>query len=148
MFDILSNHKIARLRTPAEQSASAANQPSDDGLDMWTANQLPNRALIIVDVYAVAEGGSLTIIGQDSTDQSTWDEDWCTLTAITATGLYVADVADFYRYLRLNATVADAAISWGAWVVTFEDQRRPVTQTGTTLSCTYGTGRSGKVSAT
>ena len=148
MFDILNNHRIEIMLSVQQKSAGdAVNYPSDNGFDLWENNQLPNRALIIVDVQTVATGGSLILIVQDSTDQSTWDEDYITCETIDEAGLYFIDVNDPYRYIRLNGDVDDAAVTWGAYLITFEDQRRPVTQSGSTLTLTYGTGRTPKVAS-
>lgn len=145
MYDILNNHRIEIVRSVAANSIGAANLPDDDGFDLWENTQLPNCALIIVDVTSVGTSGTLDLIVQDSEDDTTFDADFITVDQITATGLYFIDVNDPERYLRLNATVATDSVTWGAYIMTFEDQRRPVTQSGTTCDLTYGTLRSPKV---
>jgi hypothetical protein len=150
MKDILSNHRIEIIRSVASEAFAdaAANKPSNNGYDLWANNQLPNRALIIVDVTSVGTGGTLDLIVQDSQDKSTWDTDFITVTRITATGLYLIDVPDPYRYLRVNHNALTDAVVWGAYMITFEDQRLPVTQSATTCTLTFGSGRKPKVSAT
>jgi len=144
MKDILSNHRVEILRSVAiENAGAAANSPATE-IDLFT-NGLANRALLIIDVTTVAEGGTLDIVVQDSSDDTTYDADFITLPQITETGLYLAVVDDPNRYLRLLHDVDTAAVTWGAYLVTFEEQRGPVTQTGTVLTGTYGSGRSPKV---
>ena len=149
MFDILNNYKFGYFQQAvSDANGAAANAPDDDGIDLWTANQLPNRLLLIADVGSVGTGGTLDIIVQDSPDQSTWDADFMTLSQIDEAGLYLAEIFDPQRYIRLNVTVGTDSVVWSALYMTFENQRRPVTQIGTSLTVTYGTGRVGKVGGT
>ena len=146
MYDILNNFKFGYFQQAvSDAAAAAANAPDDDGINLWVANQLPNRVLLILDVGDVGSGGTLDIIVQDSIDQSTWDEDFLTLDQIDEAGLYLCEVFDPNRYVRLNVTVGTDAVVWSALYMTYENQRRPVTQVGTTLTPTYGTGRTPKV---
>lgn len=146
MYDILNNYKFGYFQQAvSDANGVAANAPDDDGVDLWTANQLPNRVLLIADVGSVGNGGTLDIIIQDSTDKDTWDEDFLTLDQIDEAGLYLCEIFDPNRYIRLNVTVGTNAVVWSALYMTFENQRRPVTQIGTILTPTYGTGRVGKV---
>ena len=83
MYDILNNYKFGYFQQAvSDANGVAANAPDDDGVDLWTANQLPNRVLLIADVGSVGNGGTLDIIIQDSTDKDTWDEDFLTLDQI------------------------------------------------------------------
>lgn len=149
MFDILANYKFGYFQQAVSDIAgAAANAPNDNGIDLWTANQLPNRLLLIADVGSVGTGGTLDLVVQDSPDRSTWDVDFLTLTQIDTAGLYLCEIFDPERYIRLNATVATDAVVWSALYMTFENQRRPVTQQGTVITPTYGTGRVGKVGGT
>ena len=144
MYDILSNHKVEILRSVAiENAGAAANSPATE-IDLFTGG-LANRALLIIDVTTVASGGTLDIVVQDSSDDTTYDADFMTIPQITEAGLYLVVIDDPNRYLRFAATVADANVTWSAVLVTFEEQRRPVTQAGTTLAVTYGTDRKPKV---
>lgn len=154
MFDILSNHNVKLFKKHAAQSAGAEVWPTAGYFDMWAAGaappplqyQRPQRALIILDVSAVAGGGTEVLVFQDcGTSDGTYDVDFATATTITATGLYLIDLPDFQRFLRCTATNAVANISFGMYLVTFEDRHRPVDQSGTVLALTYGTGRSGRV---
>jgi hypothetical protein len=149
MFDILKNHRVERLRSVSDQTQGAAVLPGSTYFDMWGNTQLPNRALFIIDVTDVNTTGTLILVFQDcETAAGTYDADFCTVATISAAGLYLVDLVDFKRYLRCSSTVANATVNWGGYMVTFEDQRRPVTQSGTTCSLTYGSGRSGKVATT
>ena len=149
MFDIMNNYKFGYFQQAvSDSSGAAANAPDNDGVDLWTANQLPNRVLLIADVGSVGTGGTLDIIVQDSSDKSTWDVDFLTVAQIDEAGLYLVEIFDPMRYLRLNVTVGTDAVVWSALYMTFENQRRPVTQIGTVPTVTYGTGRKPKVSAT
>lgn len=149
MYDILNNYKFGFFQqASADGAGAAANAPNDNGIDLWTANQLPNRVLAIIDVGVVASGGTLTLVFQDSSDRSTWDVDFLTCAAITAAGFYLVEIFDPNRYLRCNVTVGTNTVTWSGLFMTFENQRRPVTQTATTIVPTYGTGRKPKVSAT
>ena len=141
MYDILSNHRVEKVRSGGAQTPGSADQAT---IDLFS-NGCANRALLVVDVSAVVTDGDLTIVCKDSDDNSTFDADFATLANITETGLYVAVIDDPARYLKIAATVADANVTWSAILVTFEEQRRPVTQTGTELAVTYGTGRKPKV---
>lgn len=144
MFDILGNHKFLRVRSVADEAAgAAANSPATE-IDLFTGG-LANRALLLIDVTSVGTGGTLDLIVQDSPDDTTYDADFLTIPQITAAGLYLVVVDDPERYLRLNHDVDTDTVTWGAYLITFEEQRRPVTQAGTTLTGTYGTGRKPKV---
>ena len=149
MFDILSNYKFGYFQQAVSDAAgAAANAPDDDGVDLWTSVQLPNSLLILADVGSVGSSGTLDLIIQDSSDQTTWDEDFITVAQITAAGLYLIEVYDPHRYVRVNANVTTDAVVWSCLYMTYENQRRPVTQVGTKPTLTYGTGRKPKVAAT
>lgn len=143
MYDILNNHRALRIRSGAVQSAGAESGPAA-AIDLFS-NGLANRALLIIDVSAVASGGKLDIVAVDSDDNSSFDADFAAVAQITAAGVYLAVIDDPARYLQFVATVTDANVTWGAVLVTFEEQRRPVTQSGTALAVTYGAGRKPKV---
>ena len=111
MFDILNNYKFGYFQQAvSDVNGVAANAPNDNGIDLWTANQLPNRVLLILDVGSVGTGGTLDIIVQDSVDQSTWDVDFLTIPQIDTAGLYLCEVFDPNRYVRLNVTVGTDAV--------------------------------------
>ena len=149
MFDMLNNYKFGYFQQAVSDAAgAAANAPDDDGVDLWADVQLPNSLLIIADVGDVNTTGTLDLIIQDSPDQSTWDEDFITVGQIDEAGLYLIEVYDPKRYIRVNANVTTAAVVWSCLYMTYENQRRPVTQVGTVATLTYGTGRKPKVSAT
>ena len=149
MYDIKNNYKFGYFQQAVSDAAgAAANAPDDDGIDLWTENQLPNSLVLLVDVGSVGTGGTLDLIVQDSTDQSTWDADFLTLDQIIAAGLYACVIFDPYRYIRLNVNVSVDAVVWSGLFMTYENQRRPVTQQATFVTPTYGTGRKPKVVAT
>lgn len=143
MYDILSNHKALRVRSCASQSAGAVTVPAS-ALDLFSGG-LANRGLLVIDVSAVATNGKLDIVAVDSSDDSTYDDDFATIAQITAAGVYLVAIDDPNRYLKFTATVTTDAVTWGAFLITFEEQRCPVTQSGTTLAVTYGEGRKPKV---
>jgi hypothetical protein len=143
MYDILSNNKVALVRSGAAQTPGTISVPATP-LNLWDGG-LANRALLIVDVSAVATNGDLTIIAQDSADGTNYDADFATVANITATGLYLVVIDDPNQYLRFSCVCADANVTWSGVLVTFEEQRRPVSQPGTELAVTYGTGRKPKV---
>jgi len=144
MYDIISNNKVEIIRSVADEAAgAAANSPTTE-IDLYTGG-LANRALLIIDVTSVGTGGTLDLVVQDSDDDSTYDADFITIPQITETGLYLVVIDDPKRYLRVNHDVDTDTVNWGAYLVTFEEQRCPVTQTGTVLTGTYGSGRSPKV---
>ena len=146
MYDILNNYTFGYFQQAiSDDSGVAANAPNDNGIDLWADTQLPNRVLLVADVGSVGGGGTLDLIIQDSPDRSIWDVDFLTIAQITAAGLYLIEIFDPERYIRLNVTVGTNAVVWSALYMTFENQRRPVTQIGTTLIPTYGTGRKAKV---
>ena len=149
MFDMLNNYKFGYFQQAVSDAAgAAANAPDDDGVDLWADVQLPNSLLILADVGSVGTDGTLDLIIQDSPDQSTWDEDFITVAQIDAAGLFLIEVYDPKRYVRVNANVSVDAVVWSCLFMTYENQRRPVTQVGTVATLTYGTGRTPKVSAT
>jgi hypothetical protein len=149
MYDFLSNYAVGYFQQAVSDAAgAAANAPDDDGVDLWSDNQLPNRLILIADVGSVGTDGTLDLIVQDSPDQTTWDADFLTIPQITEAGLYLVEVFDPERYIRLNVNVTTDAVVWSALYLTFENQRRPVTQIGTALTPTYGTGRTAKVGGT
>lgn len=146
MYDILSNYSFGFFQQAvSDANGVAANAPDDNGIDLWADNQLPNCVLLLADVGSVGGGGTLDLIVQDSDDRSTWDVDFLTIPQIDAAGLFLVEIFDPMRYIRLNVTVGTNAVVWSALYMTFENQRRPVTQVGTALTPTYGTGRTGKV---
>jgi hypothetical protein len=146
MFDMLNNYKFGYFQqASADAAGAAANAPDDDGIDLWTANQLPNSLLILADVGDVGSGGTLDLIIQDSADQTTWDEDFITVEQIDEAGLYLIEVYDPMRYIRVNANVTTDTVTWSCLFMTFENQRRPVTQVGTSPTLTFGEGRKPKV---
>jgi hypothetical protein len=149
MFDMLNNYKFGYFQQAvSDAAAAAANAPDDDGVDLWTAHQLPNSLLILADVGSIGSSGTLDLIIQDSPDQSTWDADFITVDQIDEAGLYLIEVYDPKRYIRVNANVSVDSVVWSCLYMTYENQRRPVTQVGTVSGLTYGTGRKPKVSAT
>lgn len=149
MFDIVNNFKFGYFQQAvSDANGAAANAPDDDGVNLWVSGQLPNSIMLILDVGSVGGGGTLDIIVQDSADQTTWDADFLTLDQIDAAGLYLCHVYDPNQYVRLNVTVGTNAVVWSALFMTYENQRRPVTQTATVLTPTYGTGRTPKVGGT
>ena len=149
MFDMLNNYKFGYFQQAvSDAAAAAANAPDDDGVDLWADVQLPNSLLILADVGSIGSSGTLDLIIQDSPDQSTWDADFITVDQITVAGLYLIEVYDPMRYVRVNANVSVDAVVWSCLFMTYENQRRPVTQVGTVAGLTYGTLRKPKVSAT
>lgn len=148
MFDMLSNYKFGYFQQAiSDANGAAANAPDDDGIDLWADVQLPNSLMILADVGDVSGGSTLDLIIQDSPDKSTWDADFITVAQIVAAGLYLIEVYDPMRYVRVNVTVGTAACVWSCLFMTYENQRRPVTQVGTKPTLTYGTGRVAKVSS-
>jgi hypothetical protein len=149
MYDILSNNRFGRIRSVAVEAFgdAAANAPTNDGVDLWADNQLPNRVLLLIDVSAVASNGTLDLIVQDSPNKSTWDDDFITIPQITAAGVYLVEIDDPERYVRINHDAKVANVTWGAYFVTYENQRGPVKQTGTVLKGVYGAGRKAKVAS-
>jgi len=148
MFDMLNNYKFGYFQQAvSDSSGAAANAPDDDGVDLWADVQLPNSLLILADVGSVAGGSTLDLIIQDSPDQLTWDADFITVEQIDEAGLYLIEVYDPNRYVRVNVTVGTAACVWSCLYMTFENQRRPVTQVGTKPTLTYGTLRKPKFAA-
>jgi hypothetical protein len=148
MFDMLNNYKFGYFQQAVTDAfGAAANAPDDDGVDLWTAHQLPNSLLILADVGDVNTTGTLDLIIQDSPDKDTWDTDFITVDQIDEAGLYLIEVYDPKRYIRVNATVGTANVVWSCLFMTYENQRRPVTQVGTVAGLTYGTLRKAKVAA-
>lgn len=143
--DILANNKFGDLRVHASQDVGAANQLEIDLMELSDSpgiRERTSKGLILIEVTAVAEGGTLDLIVKDSPDGTTYDADFATLPQIDSTGLYAAVVDGINRYFYLAATVGTAAISWGAKFIGFEAQRRPVKQSDITeLAVTYGSGR-------
>lgn len=151
MFDILSNHRIEVLKSSAELATGNETIPSGGALDMWedsgnvTQYTRSQRALVIFDVTACA--GTLTFTFQDSSDNLSFDADFAACAAIDAPGLFLADIADFYRYLKVYAVAAGGNATYAAYLITFEDRWRPVKNDGTALALTFGTGRKPRVAA-
>ena len=146
MYDILNNYAFGYFQqATADAAGAAANAPNDNGIDLWDKVQLPNRVLLIVDVGGVGSSGTLDLIVQDSSDRSIWDVDFSTIAQITEAGLYLVEIFDPMRYIRLNVDVTTDTVVWSGLYMTFENQRRPVSQIGTVLIPTYGTGRTPKL---
>ena len=146
-LDVESNYKLANVRTSASQSAGASNQPDDNGIDLMEEysdglREWVRGGFLLIEVTVVGSGGTLTLVVQDSSDGSTWDADFITATAISATGIYAIPIKDFARYIRVNATVATAAITWGAQFIGVLNGKAPVKQSDVTfLDTTYAEGR-------
>lgn len=149
MYDILNNNRVSRVRSVAVEAFgdAAANAPTANGINLRSDNQLPNRALLVIDVSAVATNGTLDLIVQDSPDGTTWDADFITIPQITAAGLYLVEIDDPEKFVRLNHDAKIANVTWGAYLITFENQRCPVKQDGSVLAGVYGAGRKPKVAA-
>ena len=131
MFDMLSNYKFGYFQQAVSDAAgAAANAPDDDGVDLWADVQLPNSLLILADVGSVGT-----------------DADFITVAQIDEAGLYLIEVYDPNRYVRVNVTVGTDAVVWSCLYMTYENQRRPVTQVGTKPTLTYGTDRVAKVAS-
>lgn len=143
MYDILSNHKVIEAVAIGELAVGAETSTA---VDLFTGG-CANRLLVLVDVTSVGTGGTLDLIIQDSTDDSTYDADFVTVDQIDATGLYMFVVDDPNRYVKVNATAGTDAVSYGVKFVTFEEQRRPVTQSVDMAAVTYGEGRTSKVAS-
>ena len=144
MYDIYHNHKIVNVRTHAAQSPGTAATTAKDLMEI-AENGLRERnthGLLIIFVTNVNTTGDITLTVQDSPDNSTFDADFATLTGITAAGVYTADVSGINRYMKLSSVCADANVEWGALLITFDAERRPVKQSDSTaLTVTYGSGR-------
>lgn len=143
MYDILSNHRVMVVQDHASEAAGSA-AANTSSIDLFTYG-LANRALMIINVTSVGTGGTLDLIVQDSDDDSIFDADFLTIPQITDTGLYLVVIDDPARYMRVNHDAGTDAVAWSAYLVTFEEQRRPVAQQGAVLTGTYGTGRKPKV---
>jgi hypothetical protein len=145
MFDVPSNNKICYLRAHTTQTAGSANQleldlqeVNDQGL-----NERTTDLLVIVEV-SDANGGTLSLIAQDSQDGTTWDADFATTEDVDADGLAFFVIRGIRQYFRLRTTVASATMTWGAVGIGLNAQRRPVKQTdGTELTVTYASDREG-----
>ena len=146
MYDILSNHKVEVICSVASQDVGNGTFPTTE-IDLFT-DGLANRLLLIIDVTSVGTGGTLDLVAQDSEDDATYDADFVTFAQIDEAGTYIAVIDDPNRYFRVKATVGTDGVTWGAYMVTFEEQRRPVAQSETTITGTYGTGRTPKVATT
>lgn len=143
MFDVLSNHKIMYCRAHASQEVGAADQLEIDLQE--AANGLyerSNTVLLLIEVTNVNSTGTLDIVVEDADIDGTYDADYATIDQITAAGLYYAVLKNIRNSFKLAATVASAAVVWGAIGVGFDATRAPVVQTdGTELDVTYSTGR-------
>jgi hypothetical protein len=146
MFDILSNHKVVNVKTHATQTTGTAATTAKD-LQAIAENGLRERnthGLLVIFVTNVNSTGDITITIQDSLDNSSFDDDFAVLTNIAAAGVYVADIKGMKRYVKLSSVCADANVDWGAIMITFDAERRPVKQAdSTTLTVTYATDRRG-----
>lgn len=141
MYEILANYRAKVILSTQSKDAAAANYPDNDGVDLWANSQLPHQLWLIVDVQSVGQAGTLDLIIQDSHDATTWDADWVAVAQIDEAGQYNVVVPMPHRYVRVNATVGTNAVVFGVYMITFDNQRRPVTQDGTAPTLTYGTGR-------
>lgn len=140
MYDIVSNHKLVNVKALAQQeigtAATSAKDLMEDALN--GIKERNNRGLLIIEVTNVNSTGDITLTVQTSPDNSVWDVDFATITNITAAGLYYADLKYLNRYVRLSSVCADAAVIWGAKLITFDALRRPVKQSdGTEVTVTY-----------
>jgi hypothetical protein len=134
MYDILSNHKVVNIKALAQQEIGTAATTAKDLMAVADngLRERNNRGLLLVEVTNVNTTGDITITVQVSPDNSTWDNDFAVLTGITAAGLYMADLKYLPRYVRLSSACADAAVIWGAKLITFDALRRPVKQADAT----------------
>jgi hypothetical protein len=134
MYDILSNHKVVNIKALASQSPGTAATTAKDLMAVADKGlrERNNRGLLLVEVTDVNTTGDITITVQTSKDNSTWDTDFATLTKIESAGLYMADLKYLNRYVKLSSVCADAAVVWGAKLITFDALRRPVKQADAT----------------
>lgn len=144
MYDILSNHKVVNVKTHATQSVGTAATSAKDLMEVAEngLRERSSRGLLVVFVTDVNTTGDIILTVQDSNDDSTYDTDFITLTKIEAAGVYIADLKGIRRYFKISSVCADANVDWGAVLITFDAERKPVKQSDTTeLTATYGSGR-------
>ena len=140
MYDILSNHKVVNIKALASQSPGTAVTTAKDLMAVADIGirERNTRGLLLIEVTDVNTTGDITITIETSKDNSTWDADFATLTNIAAAGLYMVDVKYLSRYVKLSSVCADAAVVWGAKLITFDAERRPVKQADATeITITY-----------
>ena len=144
MYDILSNHKVVNVKTHATQTTGTAVTTAKDLMEVAEngLRERSSRGLLVVFVTAVNTTGDITLTVQDSNDDVTYDADFVTLTKIEAAGVYIADLKGIRRYFKISSVCADANVDWGAILITFDAERKPVKQSDTTeLTVTYGSSR-------
>jgi hypothetical protein len=120
MYDIFNNHRVIKIFSGTQSNQSAVYGP----LDMWEHAQLPNRALLMIDV--IGSVGEVDVKIVDSVDDQNYN-DLCEFTIPAEDELYLIDVVDFERYLEFEVDVVGTT-GLGIFLITFEDQRRKVTQ--------------------
>lgn len=118
-----------------------STEPSDNVIDLGVARDVgisdskSMKILVVVTTGFTSTDGTLTVVAQGSTDNSTWD-DYISSPALTAGNLVVtrrimdaewprpASGKSTPRYLRLNYVVANAAFTPGAVTATLVVDRQ------------------------
>jgi hypothetical protein len=132
MYDIFNNHRVIKVFSGTQSNPNAAYGT----FDMWEHSQLPNRALLLIDV--VGNVGAVDVKVIDSVDDTDYN-DLCEFTIPAADELYLIDIVDFERYLEFEVDVLGTT-GLGIFLITFEDQRRKVTQDHPIIVPTYLSG--------
>ena len=158
MYDIFSNNKIGYLKATASQAAGTAltnvvnfnekntgspaiTVDSDGALNYSVPPnnyERTSRALILIEVSNIGAAGTLTLTFQDmlynpKSASNEWDTDFAVLSPIIADGLYAIDLKGFGEQLRISAIVGVNAVTWSAFAIGFEAERRPVVQSNVTV---------------
>jgi len=146
--DLVSNHKVTMFQYPDRLQAQTLVTTSRD---MYHAITTPaghyekNRSmLIIMPVHEWGRDGTITITVQHSNDNTTFTT-LATLSAASAGAaptVYIADVHDFRRYVRLSCVIAGGSegnvyFEFCILGVCAIPNRAPVYQEGTELTVTY-----------
>ena len=102
------------IRASAEQSVGATNT---DSVDLGSAGATGHKPICaVVHVTDVGSSGTLDLIVQGSTDDSSFSA-IVTYKQIDSTGKYHIWFEDeSYRYFRINSTCGSEAVTWEAFL--------------------------------
>jgi len=146
--DLVSNHKVTVFQYPDKIEAQTITTVSRDmshSISSPAGYHEKNRSmLLIIPVRQWGADGTITITVQDSADNSTFST-FATLSAASQTAaptVYIADIHNFKRYVRLSVVVAGGVegrteFEFAIIGVCAIPNRAPVYQEGTELTVTY-----------
>lgn len=143
--DRLSNEKIPLFLEPVQLTAGTHLTGYRDFMELYAGTSMrhsnPTNMILQFAMGHWGAGGTVTVTVQDS-DYAAVFRNFATLGvmsqgALPAEDLWLAEIRDFRRYLRLSIVVAVAAVYICVMGNAERSRREPVAQWGTEVTVTY-----------